>query len=265
MDIPPIGAQAQERLGYPTQKPEALLERILRASSNEGDVILDPFCGCGTTVQVAQKSNRRWIGIDITHLAIGLIKTRLDDTFGPDIRKTYEVIGEPTDIAGAAQLASENKYQFQYWALGLVGAQPTEALKKGADRGIDGRRNFHDDNSGKTRQIIFSVKGGQNIGVSEVRDLRGVIEREHAAIGAYIAFAEPTRPMQKEAAEAGFYTSPDGSKYPRLQLLTIEALMNGTQRLEFPRHHRDVTFKTAPRHRERAAENLSLNLGGTDE
>ncbi len=264
-DISPIGAQAQERLGYPTQKPEALLQRILRTSSNEGDVVLDPFCGCGTTVQVAQKLNRRWIGIDVTHLAIGLIKTRLDDTFGPGIRNTYEVIGEPTDIAGAAQLASENKYQFQYWALGLVGAQPTEALKKGADRGIDGRRNFHDDNSGKTRQIIFSVKGGQNIGVSEVRDLRGVIEREHAAIGAYIAFAEPTRPMQKEAAEAGFYTSPDDSKYPRLQLLTIEALMNGTQRLEFPRHHRDVTFKTAPRHRERAAENLSLNLGGTDE
>ncbi len=254
-----------ERLGYPTQKPEALLERILRASSNEGDLVLDPFCGCGTTVQVAEKLNRRWIGIDITHLAIGLIKTRLDDTFGPEIRKTYEVIGEPTDIAGAAQLASENKYQFQYWALGLVGGQPTEALKKGADRGIDGRRNFHDDNSGKTKQIIFSVKGGQNVGVSEVRDLRGVIERERAAIGAYVSFAELTKPMQKEAAEAGFYTSPDGSRYPRLQLFTIEGLMSGTQRLEFPRHGRDVTFKAAPRHRERAAENLTLNLGADAE
>lgn len=264
-DIPALHANDAERLGYPTQKPEALLERILRASSNEGDVVLDPFCGCGTTVQVAQKLNRRWIGIDITHLAIGLIKTRLDDTFGPDIRKSYEVIGEPTDIFGAAQLASENKYQFQYWALGLVGGQPTEALKKGADRGIDGRRNFHDDNSGKTKQIIFSVKGGQNIGVSEVRDLRGVIEREKAAIGAYIAFAEPTKPMQKEAAEAGFYTSPDGSRYPRLQLFTIEGLMTGTQRLEFPRHGRDVTFKAAPRHRERAAENLTLNLGADPE
>ena len=213
-DLPPIHASSAERLGYPTQKPEALLERMLRASSNEGDVVLDPFCGCGTTVQVAQKLNRRWIGVDITHLAIGLIKTRLDDTFGPDIRMSYEVIGEPTDIAGAAQLASENKYQFQYWALGLVGGQPTEALKKGADHGIDGRRNFHDDNSGKTKQIIFSVKGGQNIGVSEVRDLRGLIERDKAAIGAYIAFAEPTKPMQKEAAEAGFYTSPTAPNTP---------------------------------------------------
>jgi len=133
-----------ERLGYPTQKPEALLERILLTSSNEGDVVLDPFCGCGTTVQVAQKLNRRWIGIDITHLAIGLIKTRLDDAHGPEIRKTYTVIGEPTDVAGAEQLALENKYQFQYWALGLCGARPTEGIKKGADRGIDGRLFFHE-------------------------------------------------------------------------------------------------------------------------
>ncbi len=141
-DIAPLSPHSQERLGYPTQKPEALLERILRASSNEGDVVLDPFCGCGTTVQVAQKLNRRWIGIDITHLAIGLIKTRLDDSFGHDIRKTYEVIGEPTDVAGAAQLAEENKWQFQYWALGLCGARPAEGIKKGADRGIDGRLFF---------------------------------------------------------------------------------------------------------------------------
>ncbi|MGB9029366.1 MAG: site-specific DNA-methyltransferase, partial [Acidobacteriaceae bacterium] len=137
-DIFPINSQAQERLGYPTQKPEALLERIIKASSNEGDVVLDPFCGCGTTVQVAQRLNRRWIGIDITHLAIGLIKKRLSDAFGPEIKSTYEVIGEPTDYQGAAQLAEEDKYQFQWWALGQVGARPTDQ-KKGADRGIDGR------------------------------------------------------------------------------------------------------------------------------
>ncbi len=248
-DIPPINSQAQERLGYPTQKPEALLERILKASSNEGDVVLDPFCGCGTTVQVAQKLNRRWIGIDITHLAIGLIKTRLDDAFGPEVRKTYQVIGEPTDVRGAEQLAAENKYQFQYWALGLCGARPAEAIKKGADRGIDGRLYFHDDRSGDSKQIIFSVKGGQNIGVAEVRDLIGVLQRERAEIGVYISFAEPTKPMQKEAAEAGFYTSADGSKYPRLQLLTIAGLLNGTQRLQRPLHVRDVTFKKAPRSR----------------
>lgn len=263
-DIPMLRGihQNGERLGYPTQKPEALLERILRASSKEGDVVLDPFCGCGTTVQVAQKLNRRWIGIDITHLAIGLIKTRLDDTFGPDVRNSYEVIGEPTDVAGAEQLAAENKYQFQYWALGLVGARPTEGIKKGADRGIDGRLYFHDDNTGKSKQIIFSVKGGQNIGVSEVRDLVGVLNREHAEIAAYISFAEPTAPMRREAAEAGFYTSSDGTKYPRLQLLTVGGLLKGTERLERPLHVRDVTFKPAPKHRTTAGENLTLDLTG---
>ncbi len=262
-DIPPINSQAQERLGYPTQKPEALLDRILKASSAEGDVVLDPFCGCGTTVQVAQRLNRRWIGIDITHLAIGLIKTRLDDGFGHDVRKTYQVIGEPTDVAGAQQLADENKYQFQYWALGLCGARPLEAIKKGADRGIDGRLYFHDDHSGDSKQIIFSVKGGHNIGVSEVRDLIGVLQREKAEIGVYISFEEPTKPMQKEAAEAGFYTSADGSKYPRLQLLTIKDLLEGNKNVQRPLHVRDVTFKKAPRSRADAAQNLTLNL--TDE
>ena len=265
-DVPPIGPQAQERLGYPTQKPEALLERILRASSNEGDVVLDPFCGCGTTVQVAQKLNRRWIGIDITHLAIGLIKTRLDDAYGPDIRSTYQVIGEPTDVAGAAQLAEENKYQFQYWALGLCGARPTEGIKKGADRGIDGRLYFHDDNSGSSRQIIFSVKGGHNIGVAEVRDLIGVLQREKAEIGVYISFEEPTKPMQREAAEAGFYTSPgssgaEGGKFPRIQLLTIRDLLEGTKSVQRPLHVRDTTFRRAPRSRPDAATNLTLDLG----
>ena len=263
-DIAPLNSHAQERLGYPTQKPEALLERILRASSNEGDVVLDPFCGCGTTVQVAQKLNRRWIGIDITHLAIGLIKTRLDDAHGPDIRKTYEVIGEPTDVAGAAQLAEENKYQFQYWALGLCGGRPTEGIKKGADRGIDGRLFFHDHNSADSKQIIFSVKGGHNIGVTEVRDLIGVLDRERAQIGVYLSFEEPTRPMQKEAADAGFYTSPDGSRYPRLQLLTIKDLLEGNKNVQRPLHVRDITFKKAPRSRPAPAQNLSLNLTDGD-
>jgi DNA modification methylase len=262
-DIPMLRGihQNSERLGYPTQKPEALLERILQTSSNEGDLVLDPFCGCGTTVQVAQKLNRRWIGIDITHLAIGLIKTRLDDTFSPDVRKTYQVIGEPTDVAGAQQLADENKYQFQYWALGLCGARPTEGIKKGADRGIDGRLYFHEATGGDSKQIIFSVKGGHNIGVAEIRDLIGVLQREKAEIGVYISFEEPTKPMQREAAEAGFYTSADGSKYPRLQLLTIEGLLKGTQRLERPLHVRDVTFKKAPRSRPAPQSNLTLPLG----
>ena len=268
-DLPVLNNRAKEALGYPTQKPEALLERIINASSNEGDVILDPFCGCGTTVQVAQKLNRRWIGIDITHLAIGLIKTRLDDAYGPEIRSTYQVIGEPTDVAGAAQLAEENKYQFQYWALGLCGARPIEAIKKGADRGIDGRLYFHDDNSGASRQIIFSVKGGHNIGVAEVRDLIGVLQRERAEIGVYISFEEPTKPMLREAAEAGFYTSPgssgaEGGKFPRIQLLTIKDLIEGNKSVQRPLHVRDTTFRKAPRSRPDAAQNLSLNLTGDE-
>ncbi len=264
IDIPRIGNTAAERLGYPTQKPEALLERILKASSDEGDVVLDPFCGCGTTVQVAQKLNRRWIGIDITHLAVGLIKTRLDDAYGLEVRKTYEVFGEPNDVAGAQQLALENKYQFQYWALGLCGGRPTEGIKRGADRGIDGRLFFHEATGGDSKQIIFSVKGGMNIGVAEIRDLIGVLQREKADIGAYISFAEPTKPMLREAAEAGFYTSADGSKYPRIQLLTIRGLLDGTQHLQRPLHVRDITFKKAPRARAATAQNLRLALADLD-
>ncbi|MGA2672556.1 MAG: DNA methyltransferase [Terracidiphilus sp.] len=260
-DIGPIGALAQERLGYPTQKPEALLERILKASSNEGDVVLDPFCGCGTTVQVAQRLNRRWIGIDITHLAIGLIKKRLSDAFGPEIRERYEVIGEPTDYEGAAALAAENKYQFQWWALGQVGARPAEQ-KKGADRGIDGRLYFHDDDSGRSKQIVFSVKAG-GVSVPQVRDLVGVLAREKAEIGVFLSFEEPTKPMLREAAEAGLYRSSDGTTYPRLQILTIQQILEGKQP-EYPLHRRDATFKKAPRSRPEPAENLTLPLPGLE-
>ena len=256
-DIQSLKGGAQERLGYPTQKPEALLERIIKASSNEGDLVLDPFCGCGTTVQVAQRLNRRWIGIDITHLAIGLIKKRLSDAFGPEIRSTYEVIGEPTDYAGAAQLAEEDKYQFQWWALGQIGARPADQ-KKGADRGIDGRLYFHDDESGKSKQIVFSVKAG-HVTVSQIRDLAGVLTREKAEIGVFLTFDEPTRPMLREAAEAGLYKSSDGSTYPRLQILTIQQILSGSQPL-YPAHRRDATFKRAPRSRPAPAENLTLPL-----
>jgi site-specific DNA-methyltransferase (adenine-specific) len=256
-DIGPIGAQAQERLGYPTQKPEALLERIIKASSNEGDVVLDPFCGCGTTVQVAQRLNRRWIGIDITHLAIGLIKKRLSDAFGHEIKQTYDVVGEPTDYQGAAALAAEDKYQFQWWALGQVGARPADQ-KKGADRGIDGRLYFHDDDSGQSKQIVFSVKAG-GVSVPQIRDLVGVLTREKAEIGVFLTFDPPTKPMLKEAAEAGFYKSTDGTTYPKLQILTVQQILDGKQP-EYPLHRRDATFKKAPRSRPAAATNLTLPL-----
>ena len=240
-DIKPIGSQAAERLGYPTQKPVALLERIIQASSNEGDVVLDPFCGCGTTIAAAQKLDRRWIGIDITQLAISLIRYRMGDSFGKDCR--FEVIGEPTSIQDATALAKEDPYQFQWWALGLVRARPVEQ-KKGTDRGIDGRLYFHDEGrGGETKQIIFSVKAGK-VTVSHIRDLVGVISREKAQIGAFLSMEPPTSPMRREAASAGFYESPWG-KHPRIQLLTIEDLLGGKS-IDYPQDT-DVTFKKAQR------------------
>jgi len=251
-----LNSAAQERLGYPTQKPEALLERLLKASSDKGDLVLDPFCGCGTTVQVAQRLGRRWIGIDVTHLATGLIKKRLADSFGPEIRRTYDVIGEPTDYSGAAALVAEDKYQFQWWALGQVGARPAEQ-KKGADRGIDGRLYFHDDRSGESKQIIFSVKAG-GVTVSQIRDLVGVLDREKAQIGVFLCFEAPTKPMLREASEGGWYKSTDGTTYPRVQILTIQEILDGKQP-DYPRFARDATFKKAPKARASTRQsNLSL-------
>lgn len=238
-DIPPINSQAQERLGYPTQKPEALLERIINASSNEGNVICDPFCGCGTAIAVAERLKRQWIGIDITHLAITLIKHRLFDAFGATPQ--YKVIGEPVSLADAEELARQDRYQFQWWALGLVGARPAEQ-KKGADKGIDGRLYFHDEPKA-TKQIIFSVKAGHT-NVSHVRDLRGVLDREKAEIGVLVTMEQPTQPMRTEAASAGFYKAPWGKDYPRIQLLTVADLLSG-KGVAFPREN--VTFKKAPK------------------
>lgn len=227
-DIPPLNSQAQERLGYPTQKPEALLDRIIQSSSNPGDVVLDPFCGCGTTVASAQKLGRRWVGIDVTHLAVSLIRGRLIDSFGDKIRSTFTVHGEPTTLDDAEALADHDKYQFQFWALGLVHARPdAKDEKKGADKGIDGRRYFSDEVGGSTKTILISVKGGKSIPANAVRDLRGTIERDDACIGVLISIAEPTKAMREEAAAAGMYSSPFGTRHPKIQLLTIEQLMNG--------------------------------------
>lgn len=256
--IPIISSSSHERLGYPTQKPEALLERILSACSKEGDVVLDPFCGCGTAVAVAQRLKRRWIGIDITHLAIGLIKHRLKDTFGRFAK--YEVIGEPTSLPDAQTLAIEDRFQFQWWALGLVGARPVEQ-KKGADKGIDGQLYFQDELAGKPKQVLFSVKSGK-VGVRDIRDLRGVIDRENAAIGALISLESPTAPMTKEAAAAGFYESPGwNKKYPRVQLLTIEELLGGAQ-INMP--PTNITFKKAVKSQYMVRETQSSFVSSDD-
>src|SRR6266536_333208 len=256
-DIDPINSQAAERLGYPTQKPEALLERIIQASSNVGDVVLDPFCGCGTAVAVAQRLKRRWIGIDITYLAVSLMKYRLQTTFGEEIAKTYKVIGEPASVEDARALARDDPYQFQWWAVGLVSARAVEK-KKGADQGIDGRLYFHDDYSGKTKQIILSVKAGKT-GPDHVRDLRGVVERKEAQIGVLITMQRPTQPMRSEAAAAGFYGSPLHSTHPKIQVLTIAELLNG-KRIDYPSWQENMTFKKAPKAKSEAIETPTLDL-----
>jgi len=243
-----LSPTAKETLGYPTQKPESLLERIVKASSDEGDLVLDPFCGCGTTLAVAERLHRRWIGIDITHLAITLMRHRLHNTFGSEL-SPYEVIGDPKDLKSAEALAQEDRYQFEWWALGLVEARPAQDKRKGADTGVDGYIYFFDDRSGKPKKIVVQVKSG-HVGVSQIRDLKGVMERENAVIGVFITLEEPTRPMHTEAVAAGFY-EPEywpGEKYPRLQILTIEELLNG-KTVQYPRKAPPVTFKRAPRRR----------------
>jgi site-specific DNA-methyltransferase (adenine-specific) len=233
-DIGVIAAPAKERLGYPTQKPLALLERILQASSNPGDVVLDPFSGCGTAIAAAQSLGRRWIGIDITHLAIAMHKSRLKDMFRLEAGKDYEVIGEPQDLADARQLARENRYQFQWWALSLVQARPlgggegSKSGKKGSDQGIDGLIPFVDDASGKLKRVLVQVKSG-HVKSGDIRDLAGVLSREKdAPLGLFITLEPPSSEMVREAASAGFYTSDLWQKdYARLQILTIEQLFDG--------------------------------------
>jgi site-specific DNA-methyltransferase (adenine-specific) len=247
-DIEHLHGSQKETLGYPTQKPEALLERIINASSNEGDIVLDPFCGCGTTITVAERLKRRWIGIDITHLAITLIKKRLHYSFPHDLAP-YEVIGEPADAMSAAALAEENRHQFEWWALGLVDAAPAQDKKKGADRGVDGMLYFQEKDDGDYHKIVVQVKSG-HVNAAMVRDLKGVLDREKAAIGCLITLKPPTRPMKEEAAAAGFYVSelfPE-KRFPRLQILTIAELFAG-KLLDYPRWVPPKTFKQAARRR----------------
>lgn len=253
-DIEPIGAQAQERLGYPTQKPEALLERIIKASSNEGDVVLDPFCGCGTAVIVAERLKRRWLGIDITHLAVSLIKNRLVDTFGTEL-SDFVVSGTPHDAASAEALALQDRYQFQWWALGLIDARPAQDKKKGKDTGIDGYIRFLEREGEPAKTVIAQVKSGK-VSSRDIRDLVGVLDREKAAIGVFLTLQPPTRDMMKEAVSAGFYKSQWGN-FARLQILTIEDLLTGATTVQYPRLNA-ATFKRAARQRREQGEQSGL-------
>jgi len=228
-DIQSLHDVSAERLGYPTQKPLALLERIIEASSNKGDIVLDPFCGCGTAVHAAQKLGRDWIGIDITHLSISLIEKRMKDAF-PGLE--FPVHGTPKDLEGARNLAERDKYQFQWWTCSLVGAQPYQGKKKGADGGIDGIKFFQDDETG-AKKIIISVKGGEHVTRTQIADLKNTVEREKAAMGIFVTLTDPTDPMVKESVTAGFYDSPKG-EYQKIQILTIEELLAGRKRPEHP-------------------------------
>jgi len=250
-DIEAIGAQAAERLGYPTQKPIALLERIIQASSNPGDVILDPFCGCGTAVHAAQKLGRIWVGIDITPLATALIKSRLYDAFKIEAKKDYDLIGEPTTLSDAKHLANQDRYQFQWWALGLIPARPyggqagSKTGKKGADKGIDGVMTFSDSTNDTDKRIIIQVKSGK-VKSSDIRDLNGTVDREkNAVMGIFITLEPPSRNMELEAMEIGYYHSEGFNRdYPKIQILTIEQLLAG-EKVKFP--GTDTTLKQAQR------------------
>ena len=234
-DIRPIGAQAKERLGYPTQKPQALLERIIEASSNEGDVVLDPFCGCGTAVAAAESLKRKWIGIDVTHLAVALMKNRLRTAFNIVPGKDYEVVGEPADVGGARALAEQDRYQFQFWAMSLLEALPREDGRRGADRGIDGLVYFVDGPRRAMKKVVVQVKSGK-VSSPHIRDLKGTVDREKAALGLFITLEEPTSAMRTEAVSAGFYHSDVWQKdYPKIQLRTIADLLDGND-FELPPH-----------------------------
>lgn len=233
------------------------MERIIDMSSKPGDVVLDPFCGCGTTVAAAQKLGRRWIGIDITHLAIALQKYRLKEMF-PDA--AFDVVGEPTTLGAAQQLAQDDRHQFEWWALSLIKARPVGAQagskqgKKGADQGIDGVMSFIDDASNKPKRALVQVKSGK-VSSSQIRDLVGTVKREKAQMGIFITLEEPTGPMLKEAATAGFYQSPGFNRaYPTIQIFTIKQLLDG-KTVDMPAGN--VTFKQAEKAKGDGPEQLS--------
>ncbi len=260
VDIDPLNSQARERLGYPTQKPEALLERIINLTTNPDDIVLDPFGGCGTATVAAQKLGRKWISIDITHLSIALQKYRLQEMF-PGIQ--FKVVGEPRDYGSAKQLAQDDRYQFQWWALSLVRAKPlggqegSKTGKKGSDKGIDGVITFIDDAYSKSKRVLVQVKSG-HVKSGDIRDLVGTVQRENAAIGVFITLEEPTRDMKAEAISAGYYESPGwNQRYPRIQILTIAELLRGAK-IDMPPQY--GTFKQAQRAKQSEGEQPELDL-----
>jgi site-specific DNA-methyltransferase (adenine-specific) len=236
-DIGPLNSQARERLGYPTQKPLSLLKRIVLAASNEGDVVLDPFCGCGTTVEAAASTNRHWLGIDVAIHAIKVIEARMAERLAI---KNIQIEGIPRDFESAARLAERDKYQFQWWANYLFNPHALREQKKGPDQGIDGEMFFPNGPGRPWGRMLTSVKGGANIGPSMVRDFRGVLERESAEMGLFICLGQPTAAMVREAAAAGFAQTVHG-KIPRLQIVSIQEYFDGKRPVTPPTAHLSTT------------------------
>ncbi len=255
-DIHPIAAHAAERLGYPTQKPLALLERIINASSNPGDTVLDPFCGCGTAVVAAEKLGRNWIGIDITFIAVDLMISRLASDFGLVRGKHYDVKGDPKDVYSARQLFDQSPKQFEVWAIGLVAGVPQP--DKSGDRGIDGKVYFQDLH-GKLQCAVCQVKGGR-LTPSAIRDFAHVVQREKAAMGFFICLETPTKGMYNEADEAGFFMA-ERRKIPKLQIRTIKELLEEDKRFERPIGY-SLGGKT-PERLTRESEQPKLSFGST--
>lgn len=225
-DISPLNSQAAERLGYPTQKPLALLERIVKLATDEGDVVLDPFCGCGTTVDAAQRLNRNWIGIDITYIAIDLILKRLEHTYGRAIRSDIDVNGIPSDLGSAQALFERSAFDFERWAVSLINAEPNQ--KQVGDRGIDGTARFPL-GGGKLGKVLVSVKGGKMVTPSFARDLRGTVERTRDAhMGILITMGSATRGVQEEMDHGGVFTHPaNGQTFPKMQHVSVSELLSG--------------------------------------
>lgn len=225
-EIAPLNSQAAERLGYPTQKPVALLERLINLTTDQGAVVLDPFCGCGTTIDAAIKLKRRWIGIDVTYIAVDLIEKRLIHTYGDDITGTYDVNGIPRDTRSAQALFEQSAFDFERWAVSLAHGQPNE--RQVGDKGIDGVVRFNTDNRDGIGRVLVSVKGGKQIGPQFVRDLLGTVETQKAEMGLLILMSSPTHGMNDAADHGGTYRWPVNQlTFPRVQIITVEQLLAG--------------------------------------
>jgi hypothetical protein len=262
IDVIPLGQKQSESLGYPTQKPEALLERIIKASSNEKDIVLDAYCGCGTTVAVCQKLDRQWIGIDITYQSISLILKRLEDSFGKGVLDIIKLHGIPKDIESAIALANKaddrTRKEFEKWAiLTYTNNRAIINTKKGADKGVDGTVLFYGD-KGELEKVIFQVKSGK-VKSGDIRDLLGTMTLENASIAIFITLENPTKDMLKTAKSAGFYQNKFMThSCDKVQIITIKDIIENKKKLNIPLIN--PVLKSAEKHKEVKVNQIELDI-----